>query len=724
MSPVYDGYTTRDPVLLKFCGNGEPVPETISSGPELLVEFSTSPYGTFLYPTPSQSLHGFQLEVKVYFVDQDSPFFTRNKRCEFNLRGTGKGVLESPHHTLSPNTTCSYYLEGTDAPKPTPTFRPTPGRYPIQYDPKYWQRQTPPPSPPPPIRYRVWLSVLKFSVSPPRDKSEEDCAVQLQVWDGNLREACGDVFCDKEKGRVHVLPTTLSTKKANATLVAQYCRNHIPKTCDHSLLSNQTRYPRPCTIAESFLSSGNSMTLQLKMVDSTALRSVSFKALYEFVDLHQDGEPFGTGPCSRKFVSRSHDNVHSFAQKFQSPRDVFLFGRGGNTNLSCVYRFEGQKGERVKLNIQNLATGSRPCRSLYHRDINRVRCHGNATAAVRIYEYPWVDSLGVPRDCLCSDGDGITPFSFTSSTHIVELRFDLLYMNASDDFRNLHFEGSWEFVRQTVCTREQREKGPSGEIHFQSPSRTPDDINCEFQPWIIEPSSGKFLYVKVKGIFIEKDLITYEDVVNNVSIASKTPKCETKNRILIYSGRSVYAVVCPQPSGADKHRSAEVFSEGWVINESEHTPESVLMVMDAEKRNRILRARNVIVEYLGKETGSYRVQWLELSRRKPVLPPEGYVMKDCFHRCPELDACINSSLWCDGVSHCPSGYDESIRHCYEIFQLPALYLAFGAIGMICLLCAACIVLYRSCRRRAKRRQCRLKTLPSDSSVFEDKEVIC
>lgn len=62
---VYDGYTTRDPVILKFCGGGEAVPEAISSGHELLVEFSTSPYGTFLHPTPVQSLHGFQLEVEV-----------------------------------------------------------------------------------------------------------------------------------------------------------------------------------------------------------------------------------------------------------------------------------------------------------------------------------------------------------------------------------------------------------------------------------------------------------------------------------------------------------------------------------------------------------------------------------------------------------------------------------------------------------------------------------
>lgn len=98
-------------------------------------------------------------------------------------------------------------------------------------------------------------------------------------------------------------------------------------------------------------------------------------------------------------------------------------------------------------------------------------------------------------------------------------------------------------------------------------------------------------------------------------------------------------------------------------------------------------------------------------------------MKDCLHRCPELDACINSSLWCDGINHCPSGYDESIRHCYEIFQLPALYLAFGFIGLVCLLCAVCIALFRSCKKR-RRRQARLKNLPSDSSLFGDKEVIC
>jgi len=62
---VYDGYTTRDTVLLHFCGGGAPVPAATSSGPELLVEFTTSPFGTFVANGPGHALHGFQLQVEV-----------------------------------------------------------------------------------------------------------------------------------------------------------------------------------------------------------------------------------------------------------------------------------------------------------------------------------------------------------------------------------------------------------------------------------------------------------------------------------------------------------------------------------------------------------------------------------------------------------------------------------------------------------------------------------
>lgn len=51
------------------------------------------------------------------------------------------------------------------------------------------------------------------------------------------------------------------------------------------------------------------------------------------------------------------------------------------------------------------------------------------------------------------------------------------------------------------------------------------------------------------------------------------------------------------------------------------------------------------------------------------------VAESCQFRCPELDACVNASVWCNGISDCPSGYDESFTHCSAILQLPAEILA-------------------------------------------------
>lgn len=69
------------------------------------------------------------------------------------------------------------------------------------------------------------------------------------------------------------------------------------------------------------------------------------------------------------------------------------------------------------------------------------------------------------------------------------------------------------------------------------------------------------------------------------------------------------------------------------------------------------------------------------------IPPNGlglFMLRpdDCTYRCPELDACINVSVWCDGVEDCPSGVDEALAHCSLIFQLPPLYLVLGGFGVI------------------------------------------
>lgn len=115
------------------------------------------------------------------------------------------------------------------------------------------------------------------------------------------------------------------------------------------------------------------------------------------------------------------------------------------------------------------------------------------------------------------------------------------------------------------------------------------------------------------------------------------------------------------------------------------------------------------------------------------------MVRDCEERCPELDACINASLWCDGTSHCPSGYDEALGRCSIIFKLPPLHLGLAALATLSIISVLCIVTCRICRRQRKYddggdivgvggsrsiSQHRLKSISSETAILDGKEVIC
>ncbi|XP_056645743.1 uncharacterized protein LOC130450988 [Diorhabda sublineata] len=732
---IYDGYTTRDPVILKFCGGGEEVPPAVSSGHELLVEFSSSPYGTFLHPTPVQALHGFQLEVEVTFVDIQSPSFTKQKRnCEFWIRGTNRGVVESPLHSIPANTTCLYHLQGLDAtisPSPSPSHR---TRYP---DWRHVGMILPPP------RYRVWLSVLKFHVASVWDPKKPDqiCRSYLNVWDGQLwtPSNCDGLYCssvrDKSKNRQSsALQSSSSTSnKKNVTMLARYCREHVPRSCDHSLLGNLTRFPRPCTLAESFLTSGDSLTLELRVADSTALKPVTFKALYEFVDLHLDGEPYGDGPCSRKFGDISTRSGMSGSlgrgfgeetQHFKSPRDIFLYGRGGAKNISCVYRFEVKKDERIKITITEMIVKNRRCETVISRDTNQLECFGNTSATLRFYEVPWNDVPGVPKDCLCTvDKSRLIPFTYFSTSNVVELRFNVMGMNASDDFDTLLFEGHWKYIKTPGCRKNLRYRGASGEIAFHYPTSF-DGINCESNPRVIIPGLNKYLYVKINGFIVRHSTRKGNSTIKTLITGQK---CEHANRIVVHT--AVYsALICPSSSTYRQH-IVEVFSEGWNWKKAHEAIDGMSLDKIEIDRLGTELSKTVVVEFYGREEAEYYVNWLELSRRRDV-PPNGlglFMMRpdDCQYRCPELDACINASVWCDGVEDCPSGIDEAITHCSILLQLPPLYLFFGALGIILSSFLTGVILWKTCRRRPRSiLQTRLKSLSSDTAIIDDRDIIC
>jgi len=61
---VHDGDNSSAPVLVRLCG-GDSVPEIVSSGPTMLLEFHTSPFDSPYHPAPLSYLPGFELEVQV-----------------------------------------------------------------------------------------------------------------------------------------------------------------------------------------------------------------------------------------------------------------------------------------------------------------------------------------------------------------------------------------------------------------------------------------------------------------------------------------------------------------------------------------------------------------------------------------------------------------------------------------------------------------------------------
>ncbi|XP_050664549.1 uncharacterized protein LOC126965122 [Leptidea sinapis] len=675
---VYDGYTTRDPVILRFCGGGVSVPEAISSGPELLVEFTTSPFGTFLQPATLQSLHGFQLEVEVRFVDQQSPTYAKNKRaCEFWIRGTGRGVLEHPQHSLPPNTTCLYHMQGIDTSGPT-------GRNII------YRRQFSAP------RFRVWFSVLKFYVTNalnPNLPEDEYCGSHLNIWDGPMRisPGCSDIFCDKERSVQMSRATSAQSvivgrPPTNATLIARFCRERAPRTCEHALL----RKSRACARTESFLSKGDSLTLELKLTQGTALKPVFFKSLYEFVDLHQDGEPWGRGPCSRRFASRSFPEAPSDPPvTFSSPRDVFLYGRGGSRNISCTYRFEANPGEAVRLRIWSVRSGGRLCRSVSSAHSPWYRCGGEPTAAVRVFDRPWRDSgPGVLRDCLCSD---VIDYEFTSSSTIAELKFDVVNMSALDDFRSFGFEASVEFIRvEATCEGTHRVNGPSGELLLYSHSSVLESERCDHRPWLIDPSPGRYLYLKIEGSIIKEPDLDNFTLLNNITVAPDLRHlCQTQNRIAVYSAELTPIFICPLPPDRQEEQIVEIFSDGWV-KEVDPLAKHVLARPPSADRFDLDWPRSLTIELIAIESGSYYITWLELSRRQPSGHGGVFALSgDCEYRCPSIDACISAKLWCDGIKQCPDGEDERLTQCSAFMNAPLHYIS-GFIAII--ICIAIVMI--------------------------------
>lgn len=61
---IHDGKTLEAPMIGRICG-GDALPDIVSSGSDMTIQFRTSPYDVLFHPNPVTFLPGFELEVHV-----------------------------------------------------------------------------------------------------------------------------------------------------------------------------------------------------------------------------------------------------------------------------------------------------------------------------------------------------------------------------------------------------------------------------------------------------------------------------------------------------------------------------------------------------------------------------------------------------------------------------------------------------------------------------------
>ncbi|XP_025410123.1 uncharacterized protein LOC112683335 isoform X2 [Sipha flava] len=635
---VYDGSLATDPVLVRLCG-GDAVPDIVSSGTNMLLEFHTSAFDNPFHPVPLSYLPGFELDVEILFVDNKSPSYAKNtSQCEFFIKpfnNTNWGLLDSPRHSLPPNTSCKYHFQGSS-------------------------HQT------------VWLSFIKYhaaSTDPNAYHLSNECNARLRIWDKVV---------------------SAKNKKPETVLLGEFCKEQeLPRLCDHALLGNDTRHVRPCTAKESYTSSADELTVEIYLKQGSVLFPLQFLLQYEFVDQsaerHQGPGDAGPAACSRSFVAGSG--------YFGSPKNVFFYGRGGRLNLTCVFRFvPASPDDRVRVTVSRMhaaaaGPGYAACATETDARTDRSRCvyatgraREGAQARVAVTHYPWPD-IELPVGCACSALRG--PFTFESYPGAtVRVEFTVRNMNVTQDHRDFGFAGEYAFVKASQPERDacrdvrnrRRLRGPGGVIALDGGGKvaepgvgggTPSTAaaaaaRCAGFPWLLEPATagssmlrtGGFVYLKLHGY----EILPHRWRTNSFM-------CPTRNRVIVYTGPGdgpkTARIICPYDIEANyAPGSFEVFSSGWT--------EPLTGAQQLQPNS-----KTVAVEFLEREYGSYTVTWMEVSKMPRIMSSTNvYAMPsnvhpDCVYRCPELNACISSDFWCDGVLHCPMGFDEDPINCAD-----------------------------------------------------------
>jgi hypothetical protein len=334
--------------------------------------------------------------------------------------------------------------------------------------------------------------------------------------------------------------------------------------------------------------------------------------------------------------------------------NVFDYGRGGKSNLSCTYTFTLPPQDALKLSLKSSSFGDRPCRTLTDYETGRHSCNyinsssqNNNNNLIRsevsLSEYIWGvnNNLTSHHSCLCSNFSSSQGPTFTFLGRKVELVFRVEGMNGKDSFENYFAIFEYEVLKGEGCKGDNHyiRRTDSGLISLESTfTQGPRSHTCETYPYLIEARGNHSLYLRIPGYpMIQENkqqqqggskapptpIITYHpsnetawfDNVTTTATptdsSSQSLKLDracptTKNRIFIYDGEGLLVQkICPHSmtsmSKKVSSQIVEIYSEDFG---QFHSP------LFPPPNPRFL------IHFVGREFGSYQIKWLELISAK------------------------------------------------------------------------------------------------------------
>ncbi|GAB6021423.1 hypothetical protein CHUAL_004032 [Chamberlinius hualienensis] len=604
---VYNGYDINNaPMLARFCGNGA-LSRVIGNGPDMVIAFHSA-------PSDQLDQHTFELNIDVVFVPVNSvgAFIPENRRCEWTLNGEEQrsGIIRSLGHLAAPNTTCLYHFKGRE-------------------------------------HHRVWLYFVKYRVE----------TGTSSVTDQGPVGKSPTIY-----GALYDGPAPNSPQ--NVTILAKFDDENRVKLCFHAKSFDHFIPLRPCRYPEeSYVSTGPEMFFQYTYSPLFGLNYLHMEARYEFVDTHQDGEelPGGSGICDRVFSSNLRP-----AGTFTSPRNVFLFGRGGKKSLSCTYKFVGRSTETIRLTFHKVRLGNRKCVTVQDFHSKRFICQprisndGDAlelnsvhhlrrnvaeeeVAEIKVSQILWSSGVEIPVACVC-ELDKARTLDLVGNVGYVNLT--VTGMTSLQDFDNFYFEASYEFYGD-VCDNgvgHVLDSNAGGEISIVA---TYDDLQDPLTsrlrcPWLIMANHDQYIHLKVPGL-------------------SSSEICDTNNRIIVFSvdESEPLSVICPANALSSNNNvySRSVLDSVGGPNAAGSQQNNLIEIYSGNltksnrKNGRRSLSNTLLVEFHVIEPGSFNFRWsrgIRSSDRR--LLGRKYRSEECANHCSNPSRDSSTSDLCSGGS--------------------------------------------------------------------------